>query len=203
MRILSWSPWVYIVLLGFAAILYGWMQPKIRQQQTTIDGQTGNVEETLEQFMAEMERDNEEIIGLIADMKQETLSKQMSQQELITELRQRLQAYERQNLMLETRLEQLEKSALVTNTNAGRDVNVNEMLTPAVQADAAPHVEQQPLESSTETEQPLPTVRERYPELFELYDEGKSIDTVAKATGMARGEVQLILQLAKREGSSL
>ncbi len=153
--------------------------------------------------MAEMERDNEEIIGLIADMKQETLSKQMSQQELITELRQRLQAYERQNLMLETRLEQLEKSALVTNTNAGRDVNVNEMLTPAVQADAAPHVEQQPLESSTETEQPLPTVRERYPELFELYDEGKSIDTVAKATGMARGEVQLILQLAKREGSSL
>ncbi|GGA39518.1 hypothetical protein GCM10010917_25960 [Paenibacillus physcomitrellae] len=200
---MSWSPWVYIVLLGFAAILYGWMQPKIRQQQTTIDGQTGNVEETLEQFMAEMERDNEEIIGLIADMKQETLSKQMSQQELITELRQRLQAYERQNLMLETRLEQLEKSALVTNTNAGRDVNVNEMLTPAVQADAAPHVEQQPLESSTETEQPLPTVRERYPELFELYDEGKSIDTVAKATGMARGEVQLILQLAKREGSSL
>lgn len=200
---MSWSPWVYIVLLGFAAILYGWMQPKIRQQQTTIDGQAGNVEETLEQFMAEMERDNEEIIGLIADMKQETLSKQMSQQELITELRQRLQAYERQNLMLETRLEQLEKSALVTNTNAGRDVNVNEMLTPAVQADAAPHVEQQPLESSTETEQPLPTVRERYPELFELYDEGKSIDTVAKATGMARGEVQLILQLAKREGSSL
>ncbi|MNJ40883.1 hypothetical protein D3C77_357880 [compost metagenome] len=42
---------------------------------------------------------------------------------------------------------------------------------------------------------------ERYPELFELYDQGKSIDMIAKAVGIQRGEVQLILQLAKKEES--
>ncbi|ANS74026.1 hypothetical protein AWM70_05110 [Paenibacillus yonginensis] len=197
---MSWSPWVYIVLLGAAAILYGWMQPKIRKQPTAVGGQAADVEETLEQYMAEMERDNEEIISLIADMKQETLSKQLSQQEQIVELRQRLQNYERQHLVLETRLEQLEKSAAgVAGTSGGR--NVAEGLKPA--AGIVPQPEPQAIEQPAETQPPQPTVRERYPELFDLYDQGKSIDTVAKATGMARGEVQLILQLAKREESSL
>jgi hypothetical protein len=42
----------------------------------------------------------------------------------------------------------------------------------------------------------------RYPELFELYNQGKSIDMIAKAVGIQRGEVQLILQLANKEESS-
>ncbi|MDG0793571.1 hypothetical protein OMP38_24095 [Cohnella ginsengisoli] len=42
-------------------------------------------------------------------------------------------------------------------------------------------------------------IRERYAELLELYERGRSVEQVAKAMNMNKGEVQLILQLAKRE----
>lgn len=44
------------------------------------------------------------------------------------------------------------------------------------------------------------TIRARFPALFELHDEGKSVDAIAKSIGMNKGEVQLILRLDKREG---
>ncbi|MNC80265.1 hypothetical protein D3C75_1330060 [compost metagenome] len=52
-----------------------------------------------------------------------------------------------------------------------------------------------------EAEPPQEQDRDRYPELFELYGKGKSIDMIAKTMGLQRGEVQLILQLAKKEES--
>jgi len=42
-------------------------------------------------------------------------------------------------------------------------------------------------------------IRSRYPELFAWHDAGKSVEYIAKKTGMNKGEVMLILQLAKRE----
>lgn len=42
-------------------------------------------------------------------------------------------------------------------------------------------------------------IRSRYPGLFALHDAGKSVEYIAKKTGMNKGEVMLILQLAKRE----
>ncbi|WP_042160514.1 DUF6115 domain-containing protein [Paenibacillus gorillae] len=47
---------------------------------------------------------------------------------------------------------------------------------------------------------PAPTtIQSRYAELLELYSQGKSIELIAKKLGMNKGEVQLILQLAKQE----
>ncbi|MFD2333220.1 hypothetical protein ACFSR7_28515 [Cohnella sp. GCM10020058] len=46
-----------------------------------------------------------------------------------------------------------------------------------------------------------PAIRERYAELLELYERGRSVEQVAKAMNMNKGEVQLVLQLAKREVS--
>lgn len=60
--------------------------------------------------------------------------------------------------------------------------------------------------SSTELENavqpPVNTIKRRYTALFEMYEAGKSMDMIAKSTGMQRGEVQLILQLAKQEEST-
>ncbi|GIP36840.1 hypothetical protein J31TS4_01200 [Paenibacillus sp. J31TS4] len=42
-------------------------------------------------------------------------------------------------------------------------------------------------------------IRSRYPDLFQLYDGGKSVEQIARKTGMNKGEIALILQLAKRE----
>jgi regulator of replication initiation timing len=183
---------VYIVLLGVAAIVYALMQPRIKQQGAAAPAaQVGDIEHTLEQYMAEMERDNEEIIGLIADMKQETVAKQLSLQEQVAELRQRLQTFERQNLLLETKLEQLQKEPPANHV----------VFTEAEQEAAPAGATAEATEAIGEHAAKSPTVRERYPELFELYDQGKSIDIVSKSIGMAKGEVQLILQLAKREES--
>jgi len=49
--------------------------------------------------------------------------------------------------------------------------------------------------------EPVNSIKTRYPKLFELDEQGKSIDSIAKLTGLQRGEVQLILQLAKQEES--
>lgn len=43
------------------------------------------------------------------------------------------------------------------------------------------------------------TIRGRYAELLDMYDRGRSIEQIARALNMNKGEVQLILQLAKRE----
>lgn len=45
------------------------------------------------------------------------------------------------------------------------------------------------------------SIKDRYTELFRLHDEGKSMDAIAKQTGIQLGEVQLILQLAEQEES--
>jgi hypothetical protein len=42
-------------------------------------------------------------------------------------------------------------------------------------------------------------IRYRYMELFALEKQGKSIDHIAKKLGMNKGEVMLIIQLAKQE----
>jgi len=43
------------------------------------------------------------------------------------------------------------------------------------------------------------TVRARYKELFDLHDSGKSIEYIAKKLGKNKGEVQLIIGLARQE----
>jgi DNA-binding NarL/FixJ family response regulator len=44
-------------------------------------------------------------------------------------------------------------------------------------------------------------IRERYKEVFDLQRQGKSMDYIAKKMSMNKGELQLILQLAKQEES--
>lgn len=47
------------------------------------------------------------------------------------------------------------------------------------------------------------SIRERYAELLNLDAKGRSVEQMAKALNMNKGEVQLILQLAKREAERL
>ncbi|MNG03181.1 hypothetical protein D3C84_862490 [compost metagenome] len=55
------------------------------------------------------------------------------------------------------------------------------------------------MEEEIQPDQSRPSIRDRYVELFELYDQGKSIEAVARKLGMNKGEIQLIIQLAKQE----
>lgn len=205
------EPWFYIVLLGVAALLYAFMIPARNDSSKREQGGREDVEATLEQYLAEIEKENDELIELVSQMKQDFAGKQLSQQEQLLELRQRLNEVELVSRENGVKLGELERN--VNNASSGLVGNssiqpeqVNGVLTThsafvGVQDEAAPALEQIEENEPVEEEelQENPTVRERYAELFELYAQGKSLDMIAKAAGIQRGEVQLILQLAKKE----
>ncbi|AZK47767.1 hypothetical protein [Paenibacillus lentus] len=213
------EPWFYIVILGVASILYAFFLPGRTTSSSAISEAASDMEVILEQYMAEIEKENAELVDLVSGMKQDLASKQMSQQESISELRQRLLEVEQLNRQLESRLGTLETSAASSSpssTAISSTLNFGESPsqmtishlpdTGSSSADLgaieAFEVSENPDQATLlEQEEPEATnsLRSRYPELFDLYARGKSIDMIAKTVGIQRGEVQLILQLANRE----
>lgn len=177
------KPWIYIVLLGIAAVLYAFMLPKRREETVSSERVVKEVENTLEGYMAEIQNENEQLVELVSQMKKELDAKQQAHQEQVSDLRQRMLAMEQKMTESETRLrtaeEKLAQAAAAASLSAGAAAASSE-------ADHAP---------------PVHSIKSRYAELFDLYEQGKSIDMIAKTTGLQRGEVQLIIQLAKQEES--
>lgn len=200
------EPWFYIVLLGAAALVYALLLPGRQSAAVPKAEMTRELEATLEQYMAEIENENQELIDMVAQMKQDFVSKQLAQQEQIAELRRRLGDAEASAKQCETRLALLESAGVERAAGAafvGQEAAPQALLP---QDDAAAVGEAESLTPGQtslpkEPEPPQEQVRDRYPELFELYGKGKSIDMIAKTMGLQRGEVQLILQLAKKEES--
>ncbi|WP_334072958.1 MULTISPECIES: hypothetical protein [Paenibacillus] len=206
------DPWFYIVLLGAAALVYALLLPGRTTGAAPSSGGSAELEATLEQFMAEIEKENEELIDLVARMKQDFASKQLAQQEQIVELRKRLLEVEQNSLQYKSRLDGLEQRVLAAPPRLAGSATEPKSEPSAADIPSARLPEKAIVENSpaasvgTEPEVPeepprAESVRDRYPELFDLYAKGKSIDIIAKSVGIQRGEVQLILQLAKREES--
>ncbi|CAM3441657.1 MULTISPECIES: DUF2802 domain-containing protein [Saccharibacillus] len=185
--------WLYVVLLGAAAVVYAFLIPKASASKASSgsDRVVKEVEQTLEQYMAEMEKENDDLVNLLVQIRQETGAKQLSLQEQLGEMRTRLSEMERTTGKHEAKIEQLSAiEAPLATMRIARDAFVQPAGEPAAAAPAPePELEAEPEDS----------VRSRYPQLFELHDQGKSVDAIAKATGLQRGEIQLILRLAKRE----
>ncbi|MGZ0040792.1 DUF6115 domain-containing protein [Paenibacillus ottowii] len=170
------QPWIYIVLLGAAAVVYAWLLPKRQPSRGTEEAVVQKVEATLEQYMADIENDNDELIELVSGMKQEHAVKQAALQEQVAELRSRIVELERQAML-------------------------GAVSVPVLDSEEAPFVtmEEQTALQEPQTEQEPESIRDRYQELFAMHEQGKSVDYIAKQSGIQRGEVQLILQLAERE----
>jgi chromosome segregation ATPase len=177
------KPWIYIVLLGIAAVLYAFMLPKRREEAVSSERVVKEVENTLEGYMAEIQNENEQLVELVGQMKKELDAKQQAHQEQISDLRERMLAMEQKMTESQTRLRTAEEK--LAQTTAATFLSAGE-------AAAASEAEPAPLVHS---------IKSRYAELFDLYEQGKSIDMIAKTTGLQRGEVQLIIQLAKQEES--
>lgn len=178
------EPWTYIVLLGIGAVLYALMLPKRREETVNSEQVIKEMESTLEQYMGEVQLENEQLLDLIGQMKQEQAAKQTAQQEQLNEMRHRLLAVEQQFATTEGRLSSTETFLASMPAN----------ISPVQSAEA--------LEiADNVSEPPINSIKTRYTELFDMYEAGKSIDMIAKSAGMQRGEVQLIIQLAKQEES--
>lgn len=158
-----------IVIIGLAVIGYALMKPQSSDKSVIVS----DIEATLDQFAYELEQDNQELIAKVTQLKRE---------------------FEAEINKLNGRLETLENLNISTlSTHAPR---IDSLPTPALSVEEAP--------ASQEVEQPLPktdenAIKHRYEQLFGLYEKGKSIEQIAKKLGMNKGEVQLIIQLAKQE----
>lgn len=205
------DPWFYIVLLGLAAVVYAMFIPSRKSAADPVNNGIGELKNTLEQYMSEIEKENDELIDLVAQMKQDFASKQLAQQEQIVELRKRIieveqtsRSYYTIDHAAELAVKATADSAIEANSMASEAADVVDRVIP-VSNDAADQaaglaIDQTHFDLSSDTGTKTPeSVRDRYPELFDLYEKGKSIDMIAKTIGIQRGEIQLILQLAKRE----
>lgn len=184
------QPWGYIVLLGGCALVYALILPsRSRRKNGSEDRQTiKEVEDAMELYMSDIERENRELLDLLASVKTQSQNNQAVLQEQIGELKGQLESLHHRISQLESRTAAAENGILqlAISGTTQRQGNLAQDNVQPVQPEKA---------------KPVSTIKLRYPQLFELYEEGKSLDFIAKKTGMQRGEIQLILQLAKQEES--
>lgn len=190
------QPWVYIVLVGVAAILYAVLLP-VRAKAGKAERQSlKETEAALELYMADIERENEELVQLVSSIKLQSQNNQSVMQEQISELQTQLIDILESTKQLESRVTDEEKSLkeLAATVEKGSFTVVGSA--DNVSSEVENHKNQPELK-----QKPVSSIKLRYPRLFELHEQGKSIDSIAKTVGLQRGEVQLILQLAKQEES--
>ncbi|MDO3410672.1 hypothetical protein QWJ34_12945 [Saccharibacillus sp. CPCC 101409] len=187
--------WFYVVLLGAAAVVYAFLIPKPKGGGAPAPGGDNRVvrevEQTLEQYMAEMEKENDDLVNLLVQIRQETGAKQLALQEQVAEMRGRLADMERTSGKHEARIEQLSSAEPPVSASSAPQESARRLRDELIESAA----EREPEDKA----EPTDSVRGRYPQLFDMHERGRSIDAIAKATGMQRGEIQLILRLAKRE----
>jgi len=187
------QPWVYIVLLGVCAIAYGLKLPTHSRGGSTEKRSLKETEAALELYVADIERENEEMVKLVSGIKQQSQVSHSALQEQLNELKVQLAEQQQKSAHIEARVAAGETGMLqlaFSHKKEGAEIKDkgNEMLPNPI-----PPVKPEP--------EPVNSIKMRYPKLFELNEQGKSIDAIAKLSGLQRGEVQLILQLAKQEES--
>ncbi|OUM96953.1 MAG: hypothetical protein A9Z00_05130 [Thermobacillus sp. ZCTH02-B1] len=180
---MSVEPWQLIVLLGAVTVAAALLMPRRGTGSRPDDASAVQLQTALEQFMETMEADNREIAASIAGFERRVREENAGRDERIAALERRTEELERMLSQTERRLaERIEGLGRIDTAGA---------------AEAAAVPERLPDGEGREREEP--TIRSRYAELFALHEQGKSVEAIAKQTGMNKGEVMLILQLAKRE----
>ncbi|OKP86361.1 hypothetical protein A3844_13745 [Paenibacillus helianthi] len=189
------QPWVYIVLVGAVAIVYALRLP-VRAKDESADRQSlKETEAALELYMADIERDHDNMLQLVGSIKQQSTNNRAALQEEIAGLKEQVAELQKNSMLLDARLTAEEKSLLQLSAAFGKG---NAAVSPATGQNM--HTESV-IDAPVPKPKPVSSIKQRYPRLFELHEEGKSIDSIAKTAGLQRGEVQLILQLAKQEES--
>lgn len=177
-------------MLGAAALIYAVMLPKRQENKLSSEQMVKEVEATLEQYMADIEEENDTLVDLVGQMKKDTTAKQVAMEEQMREMHQRLLQVERQSD---------QQATLIMEAEQERHLHVSALA--ELNSVKAGVIDTSEDEQSIKMAVPENSIKHRYTELFELYDQGKSIDLIGKSVGLQRGEVQLILQLAKQEES--
>ncbi|MBR2564718.1 MAG: hypothetical protein IKE29_08860 [Paenibacillus sp.] len=193
------SPWIIIVILGACAIAYAFIMPRKDKVQQPSHQLVQEMESTLEHYMTEIEQENDALIQRVAELKGEATAADQRLQSQLQELQQRLDQLEQQKVRTTETVLSAPVDSVLGQTSDGLQA---QKLLENVREDANQQPGSATAESQVKEENVEPqreSIKDRYKELFRLHDNGKSMDAIAKQTGIQLGEVQLILQLADRE----
>ncbi|KIL39221.1 hypothetical protein SD70_21345 [Gordoniibacillus kamchatkensis] len=206
---MTFAPWMYVVLLGLVCLVYAQMLP--RPGKTAPSGDMmKELEQSMELFASDMEQQNESLLQLFTDTKRDYEAH-------LAKLSGRLEQLEKQNQQLVQELTR-PKPDIPTRQETQREpipsrpLSAAESAVPSAAAvDPGTSLHPQSFSASDETGQAdgplrreplLMNVRHRYAELFKLHGQQKSVEYIAKKLGMNKGEVQLIIQLARQEDAA-
>lgn len=190
------EPWVYIVLVGAAAMVYALRLPARTVREDSEEKKSlKEAEKALELYMADIERENSELLQLVGSIKTQSQANKAALQEEIGALRGQVAELEKSMLLMDARLTAEEKGLLQLTAAFGNAAAA------ASAANSQTEQSEAPAETPPAKPKPVSSIKLRYPRLFELHEQGKSIDSIARTAGLQRGEVQLILQLAQQEES--
>jgi hypothetical protein len=218
------EPWVAIVLTGAAIAGYGWLLPAGNAKAEAAADSSAN-EEAYDRLLEDLETENRELVDAVVQFKQEQdatvdrlgrrireLERQMSEWKPSSPVEQSASAAaaeDRQGAAAFADRESAASSApaaVSPGVAAAAAVPAAEAAVREPAAAVAAPAADQPSEAaagrlpSVEPAGAAPsTIRGRYAELIALYERGRSIEQIAKMLHLNKGEVQLILQLAKRE----
>lgn len=172
-----------IVFLGLLCLAVSFFMPKNLKAKST--DMVKEMEETMEHFANEIEEENKGLLESVVQMKN-------SHDQQVAKLSDKIEQLEKQSYGLSqelrslayVRMDQLNQQSEQSNGQVAASAQTKQA--PVIKAD-----ESQTLQ-----------MKLRYAPLFELHNQGKSIEYIAKKSGMNKGEVQLIIQLAKQEDQS-
>ncbi|REK76536.1 helix-turn-helix domain-containing protein [Paenibacillus paeoniae] len=189
------EPWQYIVLVGAVVVVGALIMPRKKPDGNEAPQSVRNMETALDQFMENMEKDNEHLVQLIADSQQAAKQEANSKDMRIATLEERCGQLEK--LLQETLVKPAEARIQAAEQPVAAGMAGQAASVPANHPDRYEGVK-----IAIEDQNPKSnSIHDRYSELFRLYAEGKSIEAIAKRLGMNKGEVQLIIGLSKQEGS--
>lgn len=197
------APWMYVVLLGLVCLVYAQLLP--RQSKNAPSGEMmKELEQSMELFASDMEEQNEALLQLFSDTKRDYESH-------LAKMSGRLEQLEKQNQLLSDQLMRPKPAELPLRQSqqmepSRSEASPNTEAPPSAEAKPAVNVpppvqtaEKGQADERANREPLLMNVRERYAELFKLHEQKKSMEYIAKKLGMNKGEVQLIIQLARQE----
>ncbi|MGU3469604.1 hypothetical protein ACLBWT_00380 [Paenibacillus sp. D51F] len=175
------QPWQYIVLLGAVVLVWAFAAPrrgkKPSEESVSRDRGLEQMENALEQFMENMEESNRSLGELVKSSREQEQAEARLREQRIEEL-------EKQCRLLQDAIAANSGSALA-----------------AGQAEAAGAAPMQREEAAQPLQAPE-SIRARFRQLFDLEQQGRSVDQIAKELGIHKGEVLLIQQLARQEESA-
>jgi len=186
--------WVMLSLLGVGCIVASRFIPD--KASAPAANMVRELEETMEHFASEIEEENKQLLDSVSQMKQ-------THEQQVNKLTHKIETLEKQSHELSSELKQLIFSKLqaIENGNAYPAAASASETISEKQEDKTPQIPSSAVEQREDEQQQTVSIglRDRFAHIFDLYDEGKSIEHIAKKLGLTKGEINLILQLAKQE----